>query len=106
MTKRSVTQTTSPVELGSSTRVFLKALASETRQEIMMLFAGGAELSVGEVAAQVGLGQSTASEQLALLRDAGLVKAARDGKIVRYRANRDGITSQVAEFQRYLAACC
>jgi DNA-binding transcriptional ArsR family regulator len=107
MTKRSVTQATStPPELDASTRAFLKALASETRQEIMLLFAGGAELTVGEVAEHAGLGQSTASEQLALLRDAGLVKSTRDGKLVRYRADRDGITSQVAEFQRYLAACC
>ena len=107
MTKRSVTQTTPTApELGASTRAFLKALASETRQEIMLLFAGGAELSVGEVAEQAGLGQSTASEQLALLRGAGLLKSTREGKLVRYRADRDGISSQVAEFQRYLAACC
>ena len=93
-------------ELDSRTRDFLKALASETRQEIMLLFAGGAELTVGEVAERAGVGQSTASEQLSLLRDAGLVRAERDGKLVRYRADRDGIVAELAEFQRYLRACC
>jgi DNA-binding transcriptional ArsR family regulator len=93
-------------DLDSRTRDFLKALASETRQEIMLLFAGGTDLTVGEVAERAGIGQSTASEQLALLRDAGLVQATRDGKLVRYRADRDGIVAHVAEFQRYLAACC
>ena len=98
--------TTAPPDLDSRTREFLKALASETRQAIMLLFAGGAELTVGEVAERAAIGQSTASEQLALLRDAGLVQAARDGKLVRYRADRDGILAQLAEFQRYLRACC
>jgi DNA-binding transcriptional ArsR family regulator len=98
--------TTTAPDLDSRTRDFLKALASETRQEVMLLFAGGAELTVGEVAERAGIGQSTASEQLALLRDAGLLRATRDGKQVRYRADRDGIVGQLDEFQRYLRACC
>lgn len=98
--------TTTTPELDSPTRDFLKAMASETRQAILMLFAGGGELTVGDVAEGAGLAQSTASEQLALLRDAGLVRATRDGKIVRYRADRAGITARLAELQRYLAACC
>jgi DNA-binding transcriptional ArsR family regulator len=42
---------------------FLKALASDTRQQILMLFVGGQELTVGEIATACGLGQSTTSEQ-------------------------------------------
>ncbi len=97
--------TTAP-DLDSSTRAFLKALASETRQELLLLFAGGAELTVGEVAERAGLGQSTTSEQLARLRDGGLVRSTREGKLVRYRADRAGIAAQLTELQRYLAACC
>lgn len=93
-------------ELDHSTQVFLKALASETRQELMLLFAGGAELTVGEVAKQAGLGQSTASEQLALLRNAGLLQSAREGKLVKYRADREGILGEMKALERYLAACC
>jgi DNA-binding transcriptional ArsR family regulator len=71
-----------------------------------MLFAGGRELAVGEIAAACGLGQSTASEQLAILRRGGLLTATRDGKTVRYRADPAAITARIAELQAYLTCCC
>jgi DNA-binding transcriptional ArsR family regulator len=94
------------VALDGSTQDFLKALASEARQQVMMLFAGGAELTVGEVAARCGLGQSTASEQLALLRRGGLVVSRRDGKLVRYRADPETIRLRLGDLERYLTVCC
>lgn len=87
-------------------QLFLKALASEGRQQAMMLFAGGVELSVGEVAARLGTGQSTASQQLAMLRDGGLLSARRDGKTVWYRADPAGIAAALGELQDCLRACC
>ena len=87
-------------------RLFLKALASEGRQQAMMLFAGGAELSVGEVAARLGTGQSTASQQLAMLREGGLLSARREGKTVWYRADPAGIATALGELQDCLRACC
>jgi DNA-binding transcriptional ArsR family regulator len=95
-----------PVELKPTTREFLKALTSPTRQRIMLLFARGAELSVGEVAEHAGIGQSTASEQLAILRRAGIVTSRRDGKIVLYRSDRDGALDVLADLQAYLRTCC
>jgi DNA-binding transcriptional ArsR family regulator len=95
-----------PVELKPMTREFLKALTSPTRQRIMLLFARGAELSVGEVAEQVGIGQSTASEQLSVLRRAGIVTSRREGKIVLYRSDRDGALDVLADLQAYLQTCC
>ncbi|MGW4293310.1 ArsR/SmtB family transcription factor, partial [Micromonospora chersina] len=53
--------------LAPQTQEFLKALGSPTRQRIMMLFARGAEMSVGEVAERAGISQATASQQLTLL---------------------------------------
>jgi DNA-binding transcriptional ArsR family regulator len=94
------------VELKPTTREFLKALTSPTRQRIMLLFARGAELSVGEVAEQVGIGQSTASEQLSVLRRAGIVTSRREGKIVLYRSDRDGALDVLADLQAYLQTCC
>jgi DNA-binding transcriptional ArsR family regulator len=88
------------------TRDFLKALASETRQQIMLLFAGGAQLTVGEVAEGCRLGQSTTSEQLAILKRGGLVRSTRDGKLVRYRADPTTIAARLADLQTYLACCC
>ena len=41
-------------------------------------------LSVGELAARVGLRESSTSQQLALLREAGLVVPIRDAQVVRY----------------------
>jgi DNA-binding transcriptional ArsR family regulator len=95
-----------PVELKPSTREFLKALTSPTRQRIMLLFARGAELSVGEVAEQIGIGQSTASEQLTILRRAGIVTSRRAGKVVLYRSDRDGALEVLADLQAYLQTCC
>ena len=101
-----MTDPTAPTALHGPARDFLKALASETRQQIMLLFAGGRQLTVGEIAQCCDLGQSTASEQLAILRRGGLVQSTRDGKLVRYRANPDTISARLADLQGYLACCC
>lgn len=71
-----------------------------------MLFASGAELGVGDVATRLGIGQSTASEQLAQLRDAGMLASRREGKSVYYRADPAGISAALTELQDYLRACC
>jgi DNA-binding transcriptional ArsR family regulator len=94
------------VELGETTRRFLKALASESRQQVMLQFGGGAELTVSEVAERLGIAQSTASEQLSLLRQGGLLTSHRDGKTVHYRADPAGITAALAELQNHLTTCC
>lgn len=93
-------------QLATLTHDFLKALASDTRQQIMLLFSRGAELSVGEVAEQAGIGQSTASQQLALLRRGGIVTSRRDGKIVLYRADKTRTAEALADLQTYLKHCC
>ena len=92
--------------VGGPTQDFLKALASETRQQIMMLFAGRAHLTVGEIADACGLGQSTTSEQLTILKRGGLLQSTRDGKLVRYRADPTTIATRLADLQTYLACCC
>ncbi len=93
-------------ELATATHEFLKALASPTRQRIMLLFARGAELSVNEIAERAGVGQSTASQQLALLRRGGIVTSRREGKVVLYRADREGTAAALADLQAYLESCC
>lgn len=94
------------VELSDATLDFLKALASPARQRIMTLFARGAELAVGEVAERAEIGQSTASEQLKLLRRGGVVTSRRDGKVVLYRADKDGMERALADLRAYLQTCC
>ena len=92
--------------LAPQTQEFLKALGSPTRQRIMMLFARGAEMSVGEVAERAGISQATAWPQLTLLRRGGVVTSRRDGKTVFYRADRDGAIAALTDLESYLATCC
>lgn len=99
-------QDSGPAELSEKTNEFLKALASTSRQRIMMLFAQGAELSVTEVAERAGIGQSTASEQLTLLRRGGILTSRREGKIVLYRADRDSVLDALNTLRAYLLTCC
>jgi DNA-binding transcriptional ArsR family regulator len=95
-----------PVELSDATLEFLKALASPARQKIMLLFARGTELSVGQIAELADIGQSTASEQLQFLRRGGIVTSRRDGKTVYYRADKDGMAHALDDLQNYLKVCC
>lgn len=95
-----------PARLSPRVQTFLKALASESRQQVMLLFASGGEHTVGAVADRLGIGQSTASQQLALLRQGGILTARRDGKTVYYRADLTTISATLAELQTYLLSCC
>ncbi|MEU3164730.1 ArsR family transcriptional regulator [Streptosporangium sp. NPDC006930] len=54
-------------------------MASDTRQQILMLFAGGIELTVGEVTERMAPARSAASTHLATLRDGGVLSARRPG---------------------------
>ena len=58
---------------------FAKALADETRQEIMRLCCCR-WLSVGEIVEAINVTQPTVSHHLSLLKKAGLVRVRRDGK--------------------------
>ena len=67
---------------------FLKAMADETRQQILRLLQGR-ELSVTDLCAHFDLTQPTISHHLAVLRQANLVHTRQDGKWVFYRTNQD-----------------
>ncbi|MFE5120115.1 ArsR/SmtB family transcription factor [Streptomyces sp. NPDC056669] len=89
---------------GDDLQVFLKALTSGTRQRLFAHFLDGEELTVGEVAERTGLGPSTTSEHLAVLRRGGLLQSTRSGKLVRYRADREGIAELLGQLHSYLLA--
>jgi DNA-binding transcriptional ArsR family regulator len=67
----------------SATRL-LKLMASEPRL-ILLCRLGESECPVGELARQVGLSQSAASQHLAKLRAEGVVDTRRDGQTIYYR---------------------
>ncbi|MDJ1016976.1 MAG: metalloregulator ArsR/SmtB family transcription factor [Paracoccaceae bacterium] len=62
---------------------YLRALSNPSRLLLLCQLVE-CERSVGELEEALGLGQAYVSQQLARLRSEGLVKAARDGRIVRY----------------------
>ena len=62
----------------------LKALANPDRL-LLLCHLVGAERAVAELGAMTGIGQPTLSQQLAVLRNEGLVVTRRDGKSVHYR---------------------
>ncbi len=61
----------------------LKALSNPSRLLLLCQLVPG-EKSVGELEQALDLGQAYVSQQLARLRSEGLVRAERDGRVVRY----------------------
>ena len=72
----------------------LKALAHPVRLRIMQALTG-TERNVGEIDDAAQIGQSTLSQQLAVLRNAGLVKTLKDAKLVYYRIDDDRLSKVV-----------
>lgn len=77
-----------------------KALGHPARVAIVRLLAAQDVCITGDVVAQIGLAQSTVSEHLRILREAGLVQATASGARTQYCLNRQGL----AELQAGIAA--
>jgi len=71
--------------MSASNQAF-RALADETRREILRLLRDGA-LTSGEIAARFDSSWPTISRHLGVLRDAGLVTTERHGQEIRYELN-------------------
>ncbi len=85
----------------------LKLLANENRLKILILFWDGQPRSVNTVAEEVGIAQSTASEQLQKLRVEGnLLIAEKNEKEMMYRPNRKMILEVIDKFSKYMKSCC
>lgn len=82
------------------------ALASPTRQEVMFLFNGDAEPTVGEVAKRLDLAPSAASTHLSTLREAGVLTSRREWRTVYCRVDPEGVLKGLDGLRDYLMACC
>lgn len=71
--------------MSSSNRAF-RALADETRREILRLLRDG-PLTSGDIADRFDSSWPTISRHLAVLRDAGFVATERHGQEIRYELN-------------------
>jgi ArsR family transcriptional regulator len=74
---------------------FGKALADETRQKIMRLCCCR-QISVTEIVEALDVAQPTVSHHLKILKDAGLVKVERKGKLAFYTLDQEKLAQ----------ACC
>ncbi|HET6305850.1 MAG TPA: metalloregulator ArsR/SmtB family transcription factor [Rhodopila sp.] len=77
----------------------LRTLGHGVRLLLLSSLTGG-ERSVGDMEAQTGVGQPTLSQQLGILRKAGLVSTRRDAKLVYYSIDR----TRIAEITTLLAS--
>lgn len=64
--------------------VILRALNHKLRQQIVKLVDDKKKITVTEIYVHLRLEQSVASQHLAILRRAGIVKTERDGKFIYY----------------------
>ncbi len=76
----------------------LAALGQATRLDVFRLLvrAGPDGMPAGEIARQLGLRQNTLSTHLGILTRAGLVKSAREGRIIRFTGDMAAMRSLVA----------
>ena len=76
----------------------LAALGQETRLDIFRLLvqAGSDGIAAGDVSARLGAVQNTVSTHLKTLAQAGLIRAERDGRSVRYTADMTGFRDLLA----------
>jgi DNA-binding transcriptional ArsR family regulator len=71
--------------------MILRALNHKLRQQIIRILDESKKLTVTELYVQLRLEQSVASQHLAILRRAGIVKTEREGKYIYYTINNERV---------------
>jgi DNA-binding transcriptional ArsR family regulator len=69
----------------------LRALNHKLRQQMIKMLEENNKMTVTDLYVQLRLEQSVASQHLAILRRAGIVKTERDGKYIYYKVNEDRV---------------
>ena len=85
---------------------FTKAIGSESRINILLLFLDGQERTVNQITEAVGLGQPTTSEHLAIMKRSGVLVAEKRGKEVYYHPDRARIARYLDILSNLLKKCC
>ncbi len=85
---------------------FAKAIASESRINILLLFLDGQERTVNEISQAVKLGQPTTSEHLAIMKRSGVLVSEKRGKEVYYHPDRIRIARYFEMLSDVLKKCC
>lgn len=90
-----------PVEWAHMARVF-EALGDEHRQRIVLTFAPGERLNVGQIAEVSTLARSTVSHHLKVLREAGVLDSEKLGKEVYFWVNKVFLQQVFGDVSDYL----
>ncbi len=88
-------------ELRKAVKV-LRAVNHKLRQKVIHLLEEYKQMTVTEIYIKLRLEQSVASQHLAILRRAGVVKTERQGKFIYYSLDHDRL-SHIAELVEQLA---
>jgi DNA-binding transcriptional ArsR family regulator len=80
----------------------LRAVNHKLRQRIIDLLEEGESMTVTDIYIKLRLEQSVASQHLAILRRAGVVKTERQGKFIYYSLDKDRL-SQISRLVEELA---
>ena len=80
------------------------ALGDEHRQRILLTFAPGERLNVGQIAEVSTLSRSAVSHHLKILRDAGVLESRKEGKEVFFWISKDFLLETLANVLDYIKA--
>jgi ArsR family transcriptional regulator, arsenate/arsenite/antimonite-responsive transcriptional repressor len=86
--------------------LMLKALGNPVRFQIVQILAEKQACITGEIVEFTTLAQSTVSQHLKVLREAGLVSGEIDGPATCYCLNVDGIRWLKEQVEGWLPGCC
>ena len=81
--------------------LILRAINHKLRQQMLKLIDEEGKMTVTELYLKLRLEQSVASQHLAILRKAGIVKAVRNGKFIHYSINTERV-EEINEFVKNL----
>ncbi len=81
----------------------LRAVNHKLRQKMLELIEADGQMTVTNIYVKLRLEQSVASQHLAILRRAGVVKTTRQGKFIYYSVNEDRI-DQISRLVEELAS--
>lgn len=79
------------LNLVKKSQMTLRALNHKLRQQILSTIEKSENINVTEIYVKLRIEQSVASQHLAILRKANIVKTRREGKIIWYSVNFDRI---------------
>lgn len=84
----------------------LKALGNPIRFRMMHFLSENRMCITGDLVAFTSLAQSTVSQHLKVLREAGLIEGEIEGPATCYCVSADGLRFLKAEISRWLPNCC